>query len=46
MERLFHSQVISIFEMFVDEIDLARLALSCHFALDVLCDKESVHNSA
>ena len=43
---LFHAQIGGIFEMFVDEIDLARLALSRHFALDVLCDKESVHDSA
>ena len=46
MELLFHAQIGGIFEMFVDEIDLARLALSCHFALDVLCDKESVHDFA
>ena len=46
MELLFHAQIGGIFEMFVDEIELARLALSCHFALDVLFDKESVHDSA
>ena len=37
MELLFHAQIGGIFEMFVDQVDLARLALSCHFALDVLC---------
>ena len=41
MEQLLRAQIGGIFEMFVDEIDLARLALSCHFALDVLCDKET-----
>ena len=45
-DERFHAQNGGIFEIFVDEIDLARLALSCHFALDVLCDKESVHDSA
>ena len=46
MELLFHAQIGGIFEMFVDEIESSRFALSCHFALDVLCDKESVHDSA
>ena len=27
---------------FVDETDLATIALSCRFALDLLCDKENV----
>ena len=43
MEPLFHAQFGGVFEMFVDEIDLARLALSCHFALNVLCD---IHDPA
>ena len=46
MELLFHVQIGGIFELLVDVIDLARIALSCHFALDILCDKESVHDSA
>ena len=29
----------------VDEFDLAYIALSCQFALDLLCYKEGVHNS-
>ena len=29
----FHEQVSDIFEPFVDENDLAKIALSCHFAL-------------
>ena len=47
MELLFHAQIGGIFEPpFVDETDLARIALSCHFALDLLCDKEGAHDSA
>ena len=46
MELLFHAQFGGTFEPFMDEIYLARIALSCHFALDVLCDKESIHDSA
>ena len=45
MELLFHVQIGGIFKIFVDEIDLARIALSCHFALDLLCYK-GVHDSA
>ena len=32
LELLFHEQVSGVFEPFVDDIDLARIALSCHFA--------------
>ena len=46
MELLFHVQAGGIFEIFVDEIDLARIALSCHFALDLLCNKTGSHDSA
>ena len=46
LELLFHKQVSGIFKPFVDEIDLAKIALSCHFALDVLCYKEVGHDSA
>ena len=31
--------------IFVDATDLARIALSCHFALNFLCDKEGAHES-
>ena len=33
-------------ELFVKEIDLARIALSCHFALDLSCVKAGTHDSA
>ena len=46
MELFFHVRIGGIFVLIVNEIDLARLALSCHFALDVLCDKEGAHGSA
>ena len=46
MELLFHEQISGAFEPFVDEIDLAKIALSCHFAVDVLCHKEGIHDSA
>ena len=40
LELLFLEQVSGIFASFVVEIDLAQIALSCHFALDLLCFKE------
>ena len=46
MELLFHVQMCGAFEPFVDDIDLARIALSCHFALYLLCGKEIIHDSA
>ena len=46
MKLLFHVEISAAFEPFVDEIDLAKIALSCHFALDLLCFKEGVHDSA
>ena len=36
--------VISM-ESYVDEVVLGRIAKSCHFALDVLCDKAELHYS-
>ena len=37
LELLFHEHISSILILFVHEIDLAKIALSCHFALDLLC---------
>ena len=45
MEFLLHVQIGGSFELFVDETDLARISVSCHFALDLLCDKERTHAS-
>ena len=46
MELSLHEQISDAFEPVVDEIDLARIALSCPFALDLLCYKECVQDSA
>ena len=40
LELLFHEQANGIFASYLVEIDLAKIALSCHFALDLLCYKE------
>ena len=45
MELLFHVQIGGIFEIFVEEIDLARIACSCHFAFVLLCDKARSYES-
>ena len=44
MELPFHVQICGI-EPYVDETDLARIALSCHLSLDLLCDKAVTHDS-
>ena len=46
LELLFHEQVSGVREPFVDEIDLARIAFSCHFALHPLYCKESAYDTA
>ena len=46
MELIFHEQISGASEHFVDEIELVKIALSFHFALDLLCQKEGVHDSA
>ena len=46
MELIFHEQIGGAFEPFGDEIDFAKIALSWHFAVDVFCYKEGVHDSA
>ena len=45
LELIVHEQVSSVFGSCVDEIDLAKIALSCHFALDLLCFKEFAYDS-
>ena len=46
LELLFHGQISGAFKPFIVEIDPAKIAFSCHFALDVLCYKEGAHDSA
>ena len=42
LELLFHVQIGTFMESHFDDVDLGRIALSCHFALDVLSDKAVV----
>ena len=42
LELLFLEQVNGIFASYLVEIDLAKITLSCHFALDLQCNKEEV----
>ena len=46
LNLLFLEQVSCSFASKLVDIDLARIALSCHFALDFLCYKEEVLVSA
>ena len=46
LEFLFLEQDNGIFASFVVEIDQAKIALSCHFALDLLCYEEGAYYSA
>ena len=39
---LFLEHVNGIVDSFLVDLDLAKIALSCHFALDLLCYKEEV----
>ena len=46
LSLLFLEQVSGMFASNLVDIDLARIALSCHFALDLLCYKEDVFGFA
>ena len=46
LELLLHEQISGISFLSVDEFDLAKIALSCHFAMDVCCYKEGASDSA
>ena len=43
LDLLFHVQINDVFVPFNDDFDLVRIALSCHFSLDLLCYKEMVY---
>ena len=45
LELLFHEQTSGVFVLYVEEINLAKIVLSCHFALDLLCYKEGAYDS-
>ena len=40
LELLFRTHIGVFMAALFDEEDMKRIVLSCHFALDVLCDKE------
>ena len=40
-EALCHFEVGVVLVVLLDEITMDRIALACHFSLDVLCDKSS-----
>ena len=42
LEQLFHVLVGAFTEAYFDEVELGRIALSCHFALDVCPDARSI----
>ena len=44
LELLFLEQTCGVIVLYVEEIDLAQIAFSCHFALDLLCYKEGGHD--
>ena len=46
LELLFLEQANGIVASYLVEIDVAKIALSCHFALDLQCYKEEVLASA
>ena len=46
LNLLFLEQVNGIFASKLVDIDLASIALTCHFAFDLLCYKEEVLDSA
>ena len=46
LELLFLEQTSSVFVLYVEEVELAKVALSCHVALDLLCNKEGAYDSA
>ena len=41
LASLCHFEVGVVMEALLDEVDMGGSALSCHFSLDVLCDKTS-----
>ena len=44
LELLFLEQTSGVIVLYVEEIDLAKVALSCHVVLDLLCYKEGGHD--
>ena len=42
LELLFLEHVDGFADSYLEDLDLAKIAFSCHFALDLLCYKEEV----
>ena len=40
-----HEHVDAFMEVYLDEADLGRIALSSHFVLGIVCDKTVIHFS-
>ena len=45
LELLILEQTSGVIVLYIEEIEFAQIALSCHFALDLLCYKEGAHDS-
>ena len=39
LELFFHWRIRQYMEAMVDDVTTAKVALTCHFSLDVLCEK-------
>ena len=46
LDLVFLKHVSGIVDSYLGDFDLAKIAFSCHFAIDLLCDKEEVLVSA
>ena len=45
LELLFLEQTSGVIVLYVEEINLAKIALSCHLVFDLLCFKEGSHDN-
>ena len=45
LELLFNEQACGVFVLHVEEKELAKVALFCHFGLDLFCFKEGTNDS-
>ena len=45
LELFFHARDRTYMQVLVDEKELGRISLSCHFALDILCDKSETRRA-
>ena len=45
LDLFFLEQTSSVFVLFVEEVELAKIELSCHFVFDLLCYKEGAYSA-